>query len=424
MKRLLLLFLAAVPCFGQQTKDFFAFEAYNASEISTVSVPWSSERLLSTNCKWYNINPSAGVVNFTACDVYITAAVAAGVDVYYVLHQTPTYASSTPAGSCGVSYAGSCYAPSDIDGANTILPTFLNALVSHYAGQIKAYTCWNEPDDTNNGWKDTLAHLGKVCQDLVTAVRANDPSALVFTPEPAGTFAAYPGAQGLANWFTAYFAAGGPTSVDGVAIHGYFDVWTGLGGANPQSTGYPLNDPELSVDRWQYLQPVLVANGLSAKPVWVTETGWGAQTTWTLAQASAWDFKNVLINLSQGMKRQYFYLWANTQCTPGISWGVMYNTTGSAICANGTNRNRLEGWLIGSTLASPFCSQSSDDTWVCTLVSNTGKLGTFIWNSGSQAQKTVNIDPTFASCTNVDGTAATITSNTINATGSPVFCSQ
>jgi Tol biopolymer transport system component len=167
---------------------------------------------------------------------------------------------------------------------------FLTALATRYKGQVAAYEIWNEPN-LNYEWgyqsPDPVAYT-KMLQTAYTAIKQADPAAVVVSGGLSTTGDGSPTAYGDLAFLQGMYDAG---------AQGYFDVL----GSHPYSFG---NSPDkidpygLSLSRVVEQHELMLANGDSDTPVWITEVGWVINASWDLDEHEA-------ISVSQEQQAEY-----------------------------------------------------------------------------------------------------------------------
>ena len=307
---------------------------------------------------WADINTSPGVYNWTNLDNLVSLSRSHGVDVLYTFGRTPTWASSNPTGYCKYNPPGSCYPPaSQQDWKN-----FVAAITTRYAGQIKYWEMWNEPNAINL-WAGTTEQMVTMAQNAYPIITASSSAAVVLSPAPQGT-SAY-------KWMAEYLAAGATPYADAIAFHGYL-----------ASTNGVSNPPEGIVALVRNMKSVMGQYGIESKPLWDTEHSWGANTDLPdQNQQSAWLARHVILSWSNGVARSIWYLWDS----PNI--GTLWDKT-SGIHKPGVAYGQVYKWLVGATLNTP-CSIGSNYTWTCVLTTSTGEPEEVIWNSVTSVSETV-----------------------------------
>ncbi|MBK9053264.1 MAG: cellulase family glycosylhydrolase [Chloroflexi bacterium] len=159
---------------------------------------------------------------------------------------------------------------------------FMQTLALRYQGQVAAYELWNEPNLQRewNGMTLDAAAFVTLIRAGAEGVRAADPAALVISGAPAVTGIN----DGLTaiddrSYFRAMLAADVAQVVDGFGVHPY-------GWANPPDSTVANPDPAIPShnnhpsfffqDTLRDYGALLTEFGLTDKPLWVTEFGWGS----------------------------------------------------------------------------------------------------------------------------------------------------
>jgi len=148
-------------------------------------------------------------------DTLVSRAQARGLDVVYTFGRTPAWASSNRTGYCQNNAAGSCYPPA----SQQYWKDFVTAISLRYAGKIKYWELWNEPNAANS-WTGTTAQMVTMAQNAYPIIKANASGAVVLSAGPQGPSAYI--------WLDDYLAAGGGTYADGFSFHGYLGNTNGI----------------------------------------------------------------------------------------------------------------------------------------------------------------------------------------------------
>ena len=309
---------------------------------------------------WANINTAKGVYDWTALDNLASLTQSHGVDLLYTFGRTPAWASSNPTGACTNNPAGSCYTPAN----EQYWKDFVTAISAHYAGKIKYWELWNEPN-ASNFWTGTTAQMVTMAQDAYQVIKANDPSAQVLGPAPQGTNAY--------KWMDAYLAAGGGAYADIIPFHGDLGFTDGV-----------TNPPEGIAPLVANMKNVMTNHGQGSKQLWDTEHGWGRDTNLPdQSKQAAWLARHAILSWSNGVARSIWYLW------DGAGVGTLWDPV-NGIHQAGRAYGEVYKWLVGSTLTAP-CSMASDSTWTCFLTRADGHEAEIIWNSsGVTSAQTVS----------------------------------
>lgn len=444
MKRLLL-FLLAAPLCAQTTipASFFNNDFASSSNVGVVTTNgcrvWSA-------ASWRLTNPSSGSYSWTTFAAFLSAC---GYNrVQFTMANTPSYASNTSASGCnsgggGNSGNGGCNPPSDIGSGDNYRKTYDAALATEWysldATHKHYYGPWNEPNHATY-WAGTTAQLAQLACDDYTAIHANDPQAVVLSPEYVeDNVALQPPGYYLGLFMTAAQTLTGLSSgaasvcFDEAAFHyypqriyynlGYYGTWT---------------NPENNIADVAGIKTALTAHNVGSLPVDVTETNWGNWTDpilGTTGSTTLWEsgfmIEDHLLLLNAGVSKVWYYQadggFTSSACT-AVMWGGLWNSTNSTICVQGTAYNWMLTLLTNGSYVGTPCSRSNDGTYICTFVrGDTGTHVDFIWNFAvgaySQGTKTVSIATNYTAALNVDQSAATVTSNavTLPTNGAPII---
>jgi hypothetical protein len=342
--------------------------------------PWpvakfGSIRLWDTTTGWADINTSPGIYNWTTFDSWLSTAQAHGMaSVLYTFGKTPRWASSNPNNSTCDYGPGLCGTPDDLNadgtGTDQHWKDFVRAIATHAAGRVKYWEMWNEPNITTR-WTGTMAQLVRMSADARSIILSVDPSAVLLTPAPAN------GLTGTATWMGQYFAAGGGQYADVIAFHGYVQH----AGAHPV--------PEDVVTLINNLTTVMKTYGQSSKAIWNTEGSWGrtSVTGFTnLDQQSSFLVRYIVLQLSKGVSRFYWYQWNNTN-TSGVLWVPTPSISPGTVLKPGIAYEQAYKWLAGATM-STRCSMTSNSTWSCVLTRAGGYEAMIVWNAKGNASFT------------------------------------
>ena len=321
------------------------------SPIPTVT--YGTHRLLGFGTYWPEIETSDGVFNWTKMDAAVNGAVAAGKTVMWNACYTPTFHSSAPTTAKKNTIASSGgwpVAPADLAGTQQTWPTpnsakwarFLTAVVTRYAGKIKRYVMWNEPNarifptaristaPVGNWWdtSDTgttadfvtprtsvtgnqnYTQFVRMQSDLYNVVKGIDPAAQVLGPDFFGEANSQSsgGKQTGLVCFTAWLAAGGAAFCDGYSWHAYMDESSNLGNAVTHWAGVDGASKRLN-PIFNALESARVAAGAPVKPWYQTETGHEQMNWLPLADQERWIGRQMLIAAARGQAAWTLYAY-------------------------------------------------------------------------------------------------------------------
>ncbi len=167
-----------------------------------------------------------------------------GIKAIFVTADTPYWASADPAKTNGV--WSQKYKPTN----NSDLADYFVFLLNRYQSTgPHAFEIWNE-QNASNFWPSGVdaADYFNMLQTCYNAIKAADPQAKVLN-------GGLTDGSNTTNYMTALYAAGGKN---------YFDAWS-------QHTYTKTPQYETIVSK---VRNIMVANGDSAKKIWMTECGW------------------------------------------------------------------------------------------------------------------------------------------------------
>jgi hypothetical protein len=293
---------------------------------------------------WPYLEPAKGQFNWARLDAFVANAQANGMIPFWTNLDVPQWAAADPS---------TCSVPQKTEVCTSTVANiadwddFCTALVQRYKGQILMYELWNQPD--TNDFTGTLADMVELTQHLYNAIRANDPSALIATPSIVN-----------ASWLASYFAAGGPTGIDVIAIHGYMES--------------AVNEPE-DFDTYRVIpwHAVMLQYGLGNKPIWDTEASWGQDANSDLdADAeAAFLARFYILHWSAGVTSFYWYAWDSSL------WGTLWNS--GVVIEPGVAYNQVYQWLSGATMPQPCANQGT--VYTCSLSLANGYSALAVWDS-------------------------------------------
>lgn len=358
---------------------------------NTATPPWSCgvaygvHRLLGQGTYWAEIETSDGVFNWTKMDAAVTAAVAAGKDVMWNVAYTPGFHSSkaTAKRSSGASTAGWSAPPADIAGTLQAYPSlnsakwarFVTAAVQRYAGRIKYYVMWNEPnyrtystasqanapcgnwfEDSDTTPSDLTTPLTSVAgnqnytrfvqlqADLYGIVHQYDPAAIVIGCDMYGEQSSQStgGKQAGATTFAAWLAAGGASYCDAYGWHNYMDEYLGINGVSLRLNAF-----------LDTIEAARVSAGAAAKSWYGTETGHNNLGDLALTDQKLWIARNAIIAAARGWKSWVMYAWdsLNASTQQMSLWAPSTAATSPGLRANAAEFIRWAGILQGATIS-------------------------------------------------------------------------
>jgi len=386
------------------------FSMTTHSRMDWPTVTTSAIRLWGTNTYWGDMNPAAGVYDFTTFDKWLSTAQANGADMIYTFGEIPNWASSSPSLVCGNANVplGSCAPPDDLNsdgtGTNKHWKDFVTAVVTHANGQIKYWEIWNEPT-VPGYWQGNNSQMLRMAQDAYAIIKSIQPSALVTTPTPST------GINGVANWMGPYLALGGGQYADIMTFHGY--SWKNTPGLWPV--------PEDIVPLVENLKAVLVAYGQDTKPLWCTEGSWGDTSGNGFTDPdlrAAFVARHYLLQASEGVLRYYWFAWDNQVD------GLWDYTTGT-INDSGTAYQEVENWIVGATPSGQCTAVGT--LWTCSYARSGGFQAQAMWDTsqscsnGSCTTLSIPVGSQYVSYLDLGGQSHTIKNGSVPVGAKPIF---
>lgn len=168
--------------------------------------------------------------------------------------------------------------------ANTFAPPdnvqdyadFVSAVASRYAGRVKYYQLWNEPNiypEWGSGTIDPEAYV-ELLKTGAQAVRVADPNAKIIMGALASTINLQPSDAPPGNslndmlFLQRMYDAGAATYFDIVAMQGY--------GLYSGPTDDRMHPRVINISRHKFIRDLMVKNGDAGKPIWIAEMNWNA----------------------------------------------------------------------------------------------------------------------------------------------------
>jgi hypothetical protein len=348
-------------------------------------------RLWDSHANWTYLNPAKGVFDWTTLDAWLDLAATHQVDVLYTFGVTPAWAASNPTQPCPY-HAGACSPPANLADWDA----FVRALVIHSNGRIRYWELWNEPNLTEY-WTGNVQLLSQMAQRAYAIIKSIDPNAVILTPAATAVHG------DIGGWLTQYFSAGGGSSADVVAFHGY------LPGSAPA--------PEQLKGVVASINAAMAASGQSDKPIWDTEASWGTAVQLPdLDAQTAFLARSYILHWSFGVQRFYWYAWNSPL------WGSLWSTTSAQILKPGIAYGEVYKWMVGATLASP-CTAAGDQTWTCQVSRPGGYRAEIVWNAatGSGSSQPFTVDSQFSQYRDLDGKITPISGTTVPVGAKPIL---
>jgi hypothetical protein len=245
-------------------------------------------------------------------------------------------------------------------------------VATRYQGRISAYEIWNEPNlkAFYSGTPEKMVELEFEAHRILKEI---DPAVIVVSPSSTGG-ASYHGPA----WLDEYLQAGGGRYADVIGYHFYVSS----------------DPPEAMLPLIAEVQRVMTAHGIGDKPLWNTEAGWnianrqkspdGSGPAGGLDEqtASAYVARALLLNLSAGVERFYWYAWDN------YLMGLI-EPDGKTLKAPALAYGEVFRWLVDAQLLG--CSQEPDGNWVCRLKRDGGEAR-IVWRTSGMDEWTLPVE--------------------------------
>jgi hypothetical protein len=153
---------------------------------------------------------------------------------------------------------------------------FVQALVSRYRGRIRYYQIWNEPNIYPEWGSYSISpeKYTELLKIAATRAREADPDVVIISGALASTIALQPDAAPPNNalndllFLQRMYDAGAAPYFDVMAMQAY-GLWSG-------PTDRRMHPRVMNFGRPQFVRDLMVANGDTKKPIWISEMGWNA----------------------------------------------------------------------------------------------------------------------------------------------------
>jgi len=292
------------PTFDYGVSAFFEGQDIDTVvlQINGLGMHWAKLRV-----SWRSMEPHAGAIDYTQLDPIIDALESSRLNVLLTITNAPDWARSS---------ALENGPPDDLSN----YATFVGSLASHYAGRIRAYEIWHEPNlrrEWNSGVHPVSADsYAELLRGAYAAIKATDPNAVVVSAGLAPTgFDDGINARDDRKYLARLYELGLPQMSDAVGAHPF-------GFANPpeatccepaEGVQSHYSHPSFFFrDMLSDYRAIMLANGDDARQIWVTEFGWGtSEDIGAPAENSSYVGDNTLAEQAAYLTRA-FELGANT----------------------------------------------------------------------------------------------------------------
>lgn len=297
-------------------------------------VAFGAVRLWDSRVRWADIAPRAGVWEFNRMDALVETATEHHASLLYTLGSTPRWASARPGETCP--YGSGCAAEAINIGH---WDEYVRRIAQRYGNRIAAYELWNEPnfsdiDRDRNApgfYTGSIANMIEMARHARRILDEVSPEAKLCTP----------GFVNGSDRLERFLEAGGSKSVQAVCYHFY--------------SGGSADFVRQILD----VRAIMQRTGVSALPLWNTETGVdtlrhgdapsGIAAT-TDREAVARLSQMLILGAAVGLEHFYYYAWDNER-------SGMVTTTGQHLFGYQVLM-QLQSWLLGTRLVD--CSAIAD----------------------------------------------------------------
>ncbi len=336
---------------GPVPSTYFAMHILQLSDWPTVSIGALGKV---TGVLWPYVEPTKGQYNWARLDEFVDEANANGVGLMYSSEGVPPWAAADQSTCISQQYFGS-YCTSTVSNLQD-WDDFVTQLVTRYRGRIQIYELWNEPSQRFTGTVDQLVVLTQHEHDIIRSI---DSAATILSPGVIAEGSAY---------LDGYFAAGGTLDIDAVAMHGYSTPTNDIAEMITQSISTTI-------------KTVMSKYGLSAKPLWNTETSWGGTNRGAITDPelrAAFVARAYFLDWSIGISRFYWYAWDSP--VVGTLW-----TPGSATSEAAVAYEQVRNWITGATMPEP-CSingaaSAYHAVYTCDVTRSPSYEARAVWNT-------------------------------------------
>lgn len=253
-------------------------------------VPVKHVRLWDMGVHWGAIHVAPHTFNWDRLDSIVNRARANGtVNLTYTVSATPTWLSTTPAGTTHAPWLnpGSNYPPFSV----THFDEWFTALTERYRGRIGSYQIWNEPQIKWFWYPRPFAAVAEMTHRAHRILAETDPGAKIIAASLVPS--AVNAATHMPRFLTALKGRGCP-------VH----IWS----------AHVYTEPGQGPEDWRHLveawRRALVTAGVPKRPRWVTETnvnmGGGPVSD---RRVSLWMSAVDEVAESEGLVKTYWYAY-------------------------------------------------------------------------------------------------------------------
>jgi hypothetical protein len=290
-------------------------------------------RLWDIGTTWRDIKPTAGAWDFSSgggqrLDMYVdyVRKNEPQASMIYTLGQTPTWASSAPTEMGGYGL-GAANAPRDMNDWRD----YVRTLAKRYAGRIRYWELWNEPDYAGNyvGSMSSLVEMARIAREELLAA---DPGNVLVGP-------GFSGDQGM-NGLDVFLTAGGGQYIDKVGFHWYYS-----------------NNPESLVSRIDNVRNILKVHGIGDKPLWNTEAAFICNPAAvdcstalpTPEESRSVNARALFLMADKGIENFNYYYWETDEHMAKLVESDLTTPTASALTFS-----EARSWIRGAQVVDAY----------------------------------------------------------------------
>lgn len=340
-------------------RSLFGMHIGTPAQIPWPTVPIATWRFwdVSTNGRlafWAHLEPQKDQWDFKTFDECVELAQRHGVEILYTLGIAPKWAAARPNDGSAYGDGPTASEPKNIEDWRNYVKT----VATRYKGKIHYYEIWNEPN-LKHFFSGTPEQMVALAREAYTILKQVDPSIQVVSPS---VFADYGGW----NWLDEYLSKGGKAYTDIVGAHFY---------AN--------KTPEECLSLIREVQNVMAKHGLSEKPLWNTETGFGNKQEnkfFSDEDSMAYVARSYILNWAVGIERFYWYAWENRT----VVTMLMVKEDNKTLTPAAQAYSELQTWLVGSRMNK--CEPDNQNTWTCELTRESGNIAWIVWSAKGEQE--------------------------------------
>lgn len=256
-----------VPMFEYGVEAFFGNETVSdvTRQITALGMSWAKVRV-----SWRAMQSEPTTIDYTRLDSIIDGLRLSGLDILLTVADAPDWARSSTTEN----------GPPDNFGDYA---TFVGTLAARYAGRVKAYEIWNEPN-LRREWNNPLHQISadsyaELLLGAYLAVKAADPAATVVSAGLAPTgFNDGINAVDDREFLTRLYSLGLASMSDAIGTHpfGYANPPDSVCCDAPAGVATHYGHPSFYfLDTLNDYHAIMLANGDTEHMLWVTDFGWG-----------------------------------------------------------------------------------------------------------------------------------------------------